>query len=353
MYRFKTEFGAEEIELTENFRSSSAVVELARSLEPKYMVEAQLPIPGRVAVLVGQDEASEAQLVVDELERLVANGHPDVEGGVVLSRCAILGRTRFALLAIERELKTRSIPHFKRLTANHENESEAVDEFQLGLRILANPRDSLHLTALAKNWGVAKIESQPAEGERDVPSLLTKMAGTNPRAIAVAEAITLVARKGRRLDLMPAIGRLREHADSLAETERLPIYEDATVFEQEWDQYLRAANANPSISGFMSSKALGATQQASREGVALLTVHSSKGLEFDVVFVAGMADGTFPDYRAQHKPKELAEERRNAFVAVTRSRRLLYFSYPARRVMPWGDVKTQSPSPYLRQAGLI
>lgn len=73
---------------------------------------------------------------------------------------------------------------------------------------------------------------------------------------------------------------------------------------------------------------------------------SSKGLEFDVVFIAGMAEGTFPDYRAI-SAKEQAEERRNAFVAVTRSKRLLYFSYPATRVMPWGGVHQQTPSRFL------
>ena len=60
-------------------------------------------------------------------------------------------------------------------------------------------------------------------------------------------------------------------------------------------------------------------QGGSGEGVALLTVHSSKGLEFDVVFLA-TAEGTFPDWRATGA-KEQAEEVRNAFVAVTRSKR--------------------------------
>ena len=96
----------------------------------------------------------------------------------------------------------------------------------------------------------------------------------------------------------------------------------------------------------MSSKALGATQQAAREGVALLTVHSSKGLEFDVVFVVGMAEGVFPDYRAKTR-KEQEEESRNAFVAVTRSKRLLYLTWPRTRQMPWGDWRNQSPSRFL------
>ncbi len=96
----------------------------------------------------------------------------------------------------------------------------------------------------------------------------------------------------------------------------------------------------------MSSKALGATQQASREGVALLTVHSSKGLEFEVVFIAGMAEGVFPDYRAKTR-KEQDEESRNAFVAVTRAKRLLYLTWPRSRRMPWGDQRPQQPSRFL------
>jgi len=153
------------------------------------------------------------------------------------------------------------------------------------------------------------------------------------------------------VNLMPAFAALEAYADNLSESERLPIYEDVAVMSQEWDQFLRTANGPKTLSAFLSSKALGATQKAAREGVALLTVHSSKGLEFDVVFMAGMADGVFPDYRATGA-KERAEETRNAFVAATRSRRLLYLTYPSNRVMPWGDVRRQRPSPFLAGAHL-
>jgi len=68
-------------------------------------------------------------------------------------------------------------------------------------------------------------------------------------------------------------------------------------------------------------------------------------MEFEVVFLVGMTEGTFPDYRA--KGRSLEEERRNAFVAVTRSKRLLFMSYPRTRVMPWGDTRAQQPSRYL------
>jgi len=100
------------------------------------------------------------------------------------------------------------------------------------------------------------------------------------------------------------------------------------------------------VGTFLSQVALGTTQQPQQPGVALLTVHSAKGMEFNVVFVIGMCEGTFPDYRAS-RAAELAEEKRNAFVAVTRSRRLLYLSYPEQRIMPWGGIKRQAPSRFL------
>lgn len=346
MEQFGIEFQAKRFELTANYRSSRAVVDFAQTLDPNYMVDMQLPIPGLVRVLPGSDEEDEAKQIADELTRLFDDGHPDVEGGIQPSKCAILGRTRFALLKIEAELKERGIPFYKRLSANHENESEAVEDFLLALRVLANPRDRLHLAALAKKWKVA----DPLVS-MDFLSSIRSMAtlAAEAQAGAVRDAILAVAKKESRLDLMPAFKVLEKHADSLDEGQRLTIYEDVAVFRQEWDQFLRIATGAKTLSAFMSSKALGSTQKVSREGVALLTVHSSKGLEFDVVFMAGMAEGTFPDYRAT-QPKQSAEERRNAFVAATRSKRLLYLSYPLTRVMPWGGTRQQTPSRFLAGA---
>lgn len=349
MEKFRFEYAAKLIELTENFRSSQAVVNVARSIDPNYLVDAQLPIKGAARVLVGTDEEHEARLIVDELELLFAQGHPDIEGGVEPSKCAILGRTRFALLEVEKELRRRDILFYKRLTANHENESDLVDEFQLSLRVVANPRDRLHLAALATKW-----KTKPPQAVSDAMDALSQMAQSSsvPTARAVTDAVNSIMRNTARLDLMPAFKLMREHADTLDENARRAIYEDTAVFQQEWDQYLRSDGTLRTLSGFMSSKALGATQKAHRDGVALLTVHSSKGLEFDAVFVAGMAEGTFPDYRAVGRTQEIAEESRNAFVAVTRSKRLLYLTYPRVKKMPWGDYRTQQASRFLSKSGI-
>lgn len=205
------------------------------------------------------------------------------------------------------------------------------------------------MSALAKRWksGVPLLSVDATAV--DVIGSMASSVGV-PRARAVAAALAAIAARTQRLDMLPGLGVIKAYADTLDEQGKRAIYEDAAVFEQEWDQYLRVGPSNRSVGGFMSNKALGATQQAAREGVALLTVHSSKGLEFDVVFVAGMVEGVFPDYRAIGKAKEMAEEARNAFVAVTRSKRLLYLSYPRVRRMPWGDSKLQQPSRYLKVA---
>src|SRR5205823_471711 len=120
MSHFREDYAATYVELTENFRSSKAIVNIARSLEPTYQVDGQLPISGAAQLIVGKDEEDEARLVVDEILRLTDQGHPDIEGKVLFNRCAILGRTRFSLLAIEKELKARSVPFYKRLSSAYE-----------------------------------------------------------------------------------------------------------------------------------------------------------------------------------------------------------------------------------------
>lgn len=349
---FKKDFKADEIHLDENFRSSQAVVQAARGLDSSYLIAGQLAVKGSAQLIVGASEADEASKVVDELERLMDQGHPDVEGALTPSRFAILGRTRYVLLNVERELRERGVPYYKRLSVTHENESDLADEFQLALRILANPRDAVHLAAICRRWKVKAPTTPPADPGQVVKmfeSLAVSQGQAGHQAIAAAVA-AVNATTTKQLNFMPAFKVLEDYADKLDEAERRPIREDVAVLRQEWDHFLRSENARArTLQGFLSNIALGTSTQVTHDGVALLTVHSSKGLEFDVVFVVGMAEKVFPDYRATNL-KAREEERRNAFVAVTRSKRLLYLSYPRQRMMPWGEVWDCSPSRYIASA---
>ncbi|MDB5605105.1 MAG: UvrD/REP helicase [Bradyrhizobium sp.] len=347
MEHFAADFNAVRIELTDNFRSSRVVVGIAKALEPTYVVEGQLPIQGQASLLAGTDEKDEARRVVDQIVRLLSDGHPDIEGPITPARCAVLGRTRFTLLAIEAELKHRELPYFKRLSSLHENESELVADFHLALRIVANPKDKLHLVALLKKWG-QQVDVSGISSVEDVLRLLQSLSSGSDAQQVIIKALRLIAIDSQRINIVPSVEVLRRYADALDNEDKRAIYDDTQVILGEWDQYLRAGSgASRVIGGFLSNLALGTTQQINTDGIALLTVHSSKGLEFEVVFLVGMAEGVFPDYRATGKSKEMAEERRNAFVAVTRSKRLIFFSYPRTRLMPWGDVWNSRPSPYL------
>jgi DNA helicase-2/ATP-dependent DNA helicase PcrA len=229
-----------------------------------------------------------------------------------------------------------------------------VKQFELALRVLANPLDRLHVGLLAKAWGVS-VRPEEIYAKRDPREVtgmdvLTAMlsSATCDDAKVVGEAVRSLQWTTSDFKLTLGLEYLGEFAKSLDERARSGIEQDVKEWKQHWDYYVRSeTGGSHSVGTFLSQVALGTTQQPQQAGVALLTVHSAKGMEFDVVFVIGMCEGVFPDYRAGNV-SAMNEERRNAFVAATRSRRLLYLTFPRNRLMPWGDVKRQSPSRFLK-----
>ena len=344
MDQFASDFGAKVIELSDNFRSSQMVVLAAQRLVPGYVVTGSLPIRGEVSIIAANNEEKEGSLVAETIATLISDGHPDLSGLPTPGCIAVLGRNRYVTSHVEKALSERGIPFYRRISSGEEYETAIVQQFILGLRLIANPLDEYHLRELRDSWN---IESSFAiDHDATVTSRLSALAlqSNNPNCVAIAEALAAMA--GDNPQLMLSIGIIRDRADQTEESERAFIYSDLALLQKEWDQYLRRKSGKPSVSGFMSAIALGSTKVSNESGVAVMTIHAAKGLEFDVVFVVGMVEGIIPDYRAQ-TPASLKEEERSAFVAVTRSRRLLYLSYPSVRTMPWGGFKSCYPSRYL------
>jgi DNA helicase-2/ATP-dependent DNA helicase PcrA len=196
MKDFERDFNATKIALDENFRSSKVIVDIARALELSYSVKGQLPIKGRAKLLVGDDEEGEAKLVADEIQRLCKEGHPDIEGQITSARCAVLGRTRYTLLAVEKELASREVPFYRRVTSLHENESKLADDFQLALRTLANPRDQLHMSVLLKRWD-RKLDDQVASEPAQIVAFITDCAKApgEARCQTIADAVGVMLSK--------------------------------------------------------------------------------------------------------------------------------------------------------------
>ena len=108
---------------------------------------------------------------------------------------------------------------------------------------------------------------------------------------------------------------------------------------------------NPTLTGFLEETALVADvdrYDETADAVVLMTVHSSKGLEFPIVFIPGMEDGIFPGLQAALDSRELEEERRLAYVAITRAKEELYILHMASRMM-YGRTQANPPSLFLAE----
>jgi DNA helicase II / ATP-dependent DNA helicase PcrA len=125
---------------------------------------------------------------------------------------------------------------------------------------------------------------------------------------------------------------------------------DVTVGDEQGEELVGAPEPDDSLPAFLERIALVAdSDQIPDEGagvVTLMTLHTAKGLEFDTVFLTGMEDGVFPHQRALDNPGELEEERRLAYVGITRSRRNLYLTRSLVRVA-FGSPKSNPPSRFL------
>jgi DNA helicase-2/ATP-dependent DNA helicase PcrA len=132
--------------------------------------------------------------------------------------------------------------------------------------------------------------------------------------------------------------------------------ESATRVEMEGrvenvEELLGAARESGSLADFLTEVSLVADSDEVREdepGVTLMTLHTAKGLEYPVVFIAGMEEGVFPHLRALGEPHELEEERRLCYVGVTRARERLYLSNAWCRSL-WGEAQYNPPSRFLSE----
>jgi len=355
---FLQDFQAQKIELKVNFRSSNSVVSTARMLFSSFRSDIVFPVEGEIGLLSAQNEKHEAEIILETLVKLNENGHPEIEEKDLSFRdFAILGRTRYVLSAIEKELQDARIPFYKQLSIQEESESDLLKDFELCLKLLVNPQDRFHLNILRNRWKVRPdldIDKTTYTHSSNLVSELCKHSASHGSHIWNAIQAMRWNPQSHNCQFRSALDVLDNYADSkVREEEKALIMHDTQLWRKHWDVFLRSQKGgNCSLSSFLSQVAMGTTQQSKQEGVALLTVHSAKGLEFKVVFIPGMTEGTFPDYRAT-TGEALDEERRNLFVAITRARRVLYFSYPQSKMMPWGDTRSQQPSSFLRELRLV
>lgn len=331
------DFKPEIIVLHENFRSAKSIVRYANSLEETDS-ETMYYYEGELEINSFKNEDAEALYIVDKIKKLKDEGHKDIDHKLSYEDFAIIARNRFSLDNIANIMQQSGIDYyFKKSQTGIVLDSEFMNLFDLCLHMIINEKDMVHkkqISAMLKienqdDWKKI-IQSSKFEWLIDKLESLNKLLNFN--------------------NLFKDIENFFKDNQNFPSEEIEKILNDIIVYKKHWLKYCsQVAAEKRTIAGFKSFIALGKTQDNSNnKGVALLTAHMSKGLQFDVVFIISACEGVFPDYRAiKSKGKELEQEKNNMFVAVTRAKRLCYISYPRYRMMPWGDCKKQEPSRYI------
>ena len=359
LVNFKNDFNARVMQLKENYRSSLAVIRAANRLIPGSIDEKNVKIAGDFALEACETEEAEARWVVEKIKSLLAEKDIEgIEGDISLEQMAVLARNKYVFKSLEKELEKNHIDFFYKIVYKPSAcESDFVKIFDLGTRILSNPLDRIHFSQIRE---LLQTREQPAgrsnDGLLELASLKDKIGDEElkDQYAVLIEAWSILAKEESQYS--KALDKLETYARGLSNEENISqkalIVEDIDELKELWRKFLtQTPTDNRTIQSFKTHVALGITGTNKKQtGLTLGTIHSVKGLEYDIVFLIGMTDGTFPDYRAmKKKDKALEEEKNNAFVAITRSKRLLYITYPKTKFMPWDKDKPsiQKPSMFL------
>ncbi|MGW6457615.1 DNA helicase PcrA [Streptomyces sp. NPDC055078] len=377
--RFEEDYpDATTILLEQNYRSTqtilsaaNAVIERNESRRPKNLwtnAGAGAQITGYVA----DTEHDEAQFVADEIDRLTDAG--DAKAGDV----AVFYRTNAQSRVFEEIFIRVGLP-YKVVGGVRFYERKEVRDVLAYLRVLANPEDSVPLRRIL-NVPKRGIGDR-AEAMIDALGLREKI--TFPQALRrVDEAYGMAARSAnavKRFNVLmdelrtvvdsgagPAVvlEAVLERTGYLAELQASTDPQDETRIENlqelaavalEFEQARAEDEGAGTLAEFLEQVALVADSDQipdeDQDGsgvITLMTLHTAKGLEFPVVFLTGMEDGVFPHMRALGQAKELEEERRLAYVGITRARERLYLTRSSMR-SAWGQPSYNPPSRFLEE----
>lgn len=291
-------------------------------------------------------EQDEARLVRDTIQREVRTGRRKY------SDFAVLYRTNAQSRIMEEEFLRHRIPHIL-VGGQRFYDRKEVKDMVAYLRVTLNQRDELSLRRIINTptrgigaGALAKIDTYAeATGKglfevlQDDP-FVNNLGGKAGQGIKRLRKAILDARSLSEFgDVTPVLKQLLTdsgYLDSLRsehteEAEgRLENLQELVNVTAEYD----ATDSEPTLGGFLESVALIAdVDSMTNEGdaVTLMTLHSSKGLEFPAVFLVGMEEGVFPHSRSLGNDTELEEERRLCYVGMTRAREQLYLTFAQRR----------------------
>ncbi len=325
---YPRDFDVKRFELRDNYRSSRAVMEAARTLEPGYKPEGRVPIEGEFKVTCYDNDDLEAKAIAEDICALLAEGHPDIstlspKGIAVISRRRTILEniaSRLAEMSIQCAIRSAGIgPSF---------DSDLMTAIWLSLKVKTNPKDSFHRNRL--NDIMSSNHGDRFNG--CVTNVVQTLSGFNNDDTGTLDKAKM---------------EIERYVETLSDGNELgDIREDMEMWDSLTNDYLMSTSpGSRSLEEMISTSSMRNSGTSGGGKVILSTVHMSKGLEFDVVFIASVNEGILPDYRSRNET-DLAEERHNLFVSITRARRVCKLSFVKYR-KGWKGLVKEEPSRFI------
>jgi DNA helicase-2/ATP-dependent DNA helicase PcrA len=337
------------VRLEQNYRSQGNILDAANALisnNTQRLGKNLWTAAGQgdpLRVFEGESDADEARFIAEEVAALRRG-----EGGEAmrLSDIAVLYRSNAQSRVLEHALFGAAIP-YRVYGGLRFFERAEVKHALAYLRLIANPADDNSFLRVAnfppRGIGARSIEQLQDAAKQKGTSLFAAVEGkslpfrklieelqTETKGLTLPETVEHVI---HRSGLIEHFKNEREGADRVENLEEL--VNAAAAFTQEDREIVAGEEIEPLIA-FLTHAALEAGDHQAAEGqdaLQMMTVHSAKGLEFNAVFMSGLEEGLFPHEQSVMAKDGLEEERRLAYVAITRARQRLYLSFAQTRML--------------------
>ena len=363
---FQNDFpNAKVVKLEQNYRSTANILNAANAIienneeRVDKVLYSQKGDGEKISLYEAQDEGDEANYIVNTIRATSEN----------YNQFAVLYRTNAQSRALEEALIAAGIPYRIYGGLKFYDRKEIKDAIAY-LKIIYNTNDSQSLRRIINvpkraigETTLKHLQDYADENDMslfeaimDVDNISTIKSGTAAKLKDFAGLILKLKDAEAKYSLPEFLSLVLEKSGYLRELQVSGTDEDATRIEN-LQELVNVANEfepeelDNTLGEFLAQVSLVSDIDGMDEianNVTLMTLHSSKGLEFPIVFLAGCDDGIFPSARCSNSLSELEEERRLMYVGVTRAETKLYLTTAKRRQM-WGEYKYYSPSRFLEE----
>ncbi|OYZ23457.1 MAG: ATP-dependent DNA helicase [Bdellovibrio sp. 28-41-41] len=362
---------AKTVKLEENYRSSNNIVQAATAVIKNNTQRKNKTLftnnnPGDlIEIREERSEYDEARYVVKTLQTWMTEG----EG--TYNDYAIFYRTNSQSRVLEEQLRTASIP-YRIVGGVRFYDRMEIKDILCFLKLCLNPADDIAVKRIinvpTRGIGKTTVEKIDEIVDRDKITFLNAIAkaietrvftagttGKLRRFLDLLEEIRGLSQNYRLDELYPLVLEKTEYLKALkaeGTTEAEARIDNLEELDNAIAQFLKERGDEGTLQTFLEEMALASDADKLKQevnSVTMMTLHISKGLEFPYVFIVGLEDGLFPSLRFESEGEDdLEEERRLAYVGMTRARKRLSLSYAKTRKI-WGQDQAHPPSRFLKE----